>query len=140
MKRLLIIGGLAVAPLATLIAAPIVSPAGAHHSFAMFDRETEMELVGVVKEFQWTNPHTWTQVEVTAADGTVTEWSIEGGSPNGLRRSGWSRSSLVAGETVTMTINPLHDGQPGGSFVRAIKADGSVLGRRLPAPGVDVGD
>ena len=123
-----------------LSAAVVAAPALAHHSFAMFDRDNEIELVGVVKEFQWTNPHTWTQLEVTEADGTVTEWSIEGGSPNGLRRSGWTRRSLEAGEPVTLTVNPLHNGRPGGSFVRAVKEDGSVLGRELPPRDALVGD
>lgn len=132
MRRLIVFGALGAAALA--------GPAGAHHSFAMFDRDTQMELTGTVKEFQWTNPHTWTQLEVVADDGSVTEWNIEGGSPNGLTRQGWKRNSLKPGDVVTLTINPLHNGRPGGSFVRAVRADGSVLGRQLPAPGEDSGD
>ena len=65
--------------------------AHAHHSFAMFDNEKEQILEGTVKEFQWTNPHIWIQVNVKSADGKVVEYSVEGGSPNGLRRQGWSK-------------------------------------------------
>src|SRR5262245_7501853 len=36
--------------------------AQAHHSDAMFDREQVRELTGVVREFQFTNPHTWVQL------------------------------------------------------------------------------
>jgi hypothetical protein len=118
----------------------LVAPASAHHSFAMFDRSTEIELEGEVKEFQWTNPHTWTQLLVEGEDGAVVEWSIEGGSPNGLTRQGWKRNSLQPGERITMTVNPLMNGRPGGSIVRAVKADGSVLGRALPPPDQDFGD
>ena len=86
----------------------------AHHSFAMFDNTKDVVLEGTVKEFQWTNPHTWTQVMVNG-----TEWSIEGGSPNGLKRSGWNKNSMKPGDKVVMTIHPLKDGTSGGSFVKA---------------------
>jgi hypothetical protein len=117
-----------------LVVAAAVLAAGvgvveAHHSFAMFDNEKEMTIEGVVKEFQWTNPHIWIQVNVTGADGKVTEWSIEGGSPNGLRRNGWSKSSLNAGDKVSVKIHPLKDGSPGGSFMSAV-VNGEPLGRR----------
>ena len=103
------------------------APAFAHHSFAMFDRTKEMTLVGTVKEFQWTNPHSWIQVNVPT-NGKVVEWSIEGGSPNGLARRGWTRNSLKPGDKVKVTMHPLKDGSKGGSFVRAEFADGKVLG------------
>jgi hypothetical protein len=100
--------------------------ASAHHSFAMFDRAQQVTLDGTVKEFQWTNPHTWTQLVVTQ-NGKQVEYGIEGGSPNGLSRRGWSRNSLKAGDHVKIVINPLKDGQKGGSFVRATFPDGHTL-------------
>jgi hypothetical protein len=100
----------------------------AHHSFAMFDNNKEVVLEGTVKEFQWTNPHTWTQVIVKDAAGKEVEWSIEGGSPNGLKRSGWDKKSMKTGDTVVMTIHPLKDGTAGGSFVKAT-VNGKPLGR-----------
>lgn len=94
------------------------SAAVAHHSFAMFDSEHPKTIEGVVKEFQWTNPHTWIQVDVTGPDGKIVEYSIEGSSPNGLRREGWTRTSIKPGDKVVMVIRPLKDGGPGGAFVR----------------------
>ncbi len=91
----------------------------AHHSFAMFDNSKEQTIEGEVKEFQWTNPHIWIQINVPGADGKIVEYSIEGGSPNGLRRQGWSRTTLKPGDKIVMTMHPLKDGSPGGSFVRA---------------------
>ena len=44
-------------------------PALAHHSFAMFDAEKKMTLDGTVKEFQWTNPHSWILLTVSDAQG-----------------------------------------------------------------------
>lgn len=102
-------------------------PAPAHHSFSMFDRERSIVLTGVVKEFQWTNPHTWIQVMVTGKDGKQVEWSLEGGSPGILSRNGWKRTSLKAGEKITVEIYPLKSGEPGGSFIEITRADGSKL-------------
>ncbi len=108
--------------------------AGAHHSFATFDQTQEKTLVGTIKEVQWTNPHIWVQVLVkNASTGDVVEWSIEGGSPNGLSRQGWKRSSLNAGDPVEMVIHPLKDGSNGGSLVR-VSVNGKLVGTPRPAP------
>jgi hypothetical protein len=107
--------------------------AQAHHSFAMFDNEKEQTIEGTVKEFQWTNPHIWVQVNVTGADGKVTEYSIEGGSPNGLRRQGWSKDTMKPGDKVVMKMHPMKDGTPGGSFMSAT-VNGTPLGRAAAAP------
>jgi hypothetical protein len=104
----------------------------------MFDDSKEIVLTGVVKEFQWTNPHTFVQLEVQGPGGAVTEWSIEGSSPNGLARIGWKRTSIKAGDQLAITINPLRSGEHGGNFVQAKFADGRILTRRAveaPAEG-----
>jgi hypothetical protein len=103
------------------------APAFAHHSFAMFDNSKQMTLVGTVKEFQWTNPHTWLQLNVPT-NGKVVEWSIEGGSPNGLARRGWKSSVLKPGDKVTVIVSPMKDGSNGGSLKTVTKADGTVVG------------
>jgi hypothetical protein len=110
--------------MALLAAAPT---ALAHHSFAVFDHSRQITLNGVVKAFQWTNPHTWIQLVVTDADGKTTEWSLEGGSPNILGRNGWKRTSLEAGDRVSVLLYPMKSGEPGGSFLEVHKADGAVL-------------
>jgi Family of unknown function (DUF6152) len=112
-----------------LLLASAAFPVAAHHSFSMFDETREVVLKGAVKEFQWSNPHTWIQLNVTDAQGNVVEWSIEGGSPNLLGRQGWKRNTLKAGDQVEITVHPLRDGQPGGSFMRAVLADGRTLDR-----------
>jgi hypothetical protein len=92
----------------------------AHHSFAMFDNQKEMTLTGTVKELQWTNPHIWVQVMVTDPDtGKEVEWSIEGGSPNNLKRRGWSRNIMKTGDKIIVIIHPLKNGDHGGSLVKA---------------------
>ena len=69
----------------------------AHHSFSMFDDKKELVLKGEVKEFQWSNPHTWIQLNVTDASGKVVEWSIEGGSPESRRPAGLEAQYIQAG-------------------------------------------
>lgn len=123
-KPLLAVVGVAIA------IAPL-GAAHAHHSFAMFDQAKEVVMTGVVKEFQWTNPHTWVQVEVNQ-NGKPVVWSVEGGSPNGLRRQGWTSATFKAGDRINITINPLKNGEAGGSFVRATLPNGKTIGR---APG-----
>jgi hypothetical protein len=110
--------------LVTVLAAGV--SVSAHHSFAPFDMQAEKTISGTIKQFDWTNPHTWIWVNVSGPGGVET-WAIEGMSPNFLGRRGWTKSSLKAGDKVTMVIHPLRDGSKGGTFVRATLADGKVL-------------
>ena len=116
----------AVAIIALTIAGPVALHA--HHSFAAFDRAKEITVTGVVKEVQWNNPHAWIQVIATDAKGKQTEWGFECGSPNMMARTGWNRTTVKAGDTVTIVANPLKDGRPNASLVRITLPDGRVLG------------
>ena len=98
----------------------------------MFDTNRELTLDGTVKEFQWTNPHTWVQLLVKDASGREVEWAIEGSSPNNLTRFGWSRRSLKAGDHVQAVVHPLKDGSIGGSLVK-ITVNGQVVGAAKPS-------
>ena len=103
----------------------------AHHSFAMFDAAQTKTLVGTVKQVQWTNPHIWVQIMVPdPKTGVAAEWSIEGGSPNGLSRQGWHRTSIKEGDAIEMTIHPLKDGTNGGSMMKAMINGQAVGGAR----------
>jgi len=104
-------------------------PAVAHHASSMFDREQTVELVGQIREFQWTNPHIWIQVQVPNADGEIEEWSIEGGVPNRLFRAGWRPNSFNPGDEVTIRGFPMRDGGKAALFIGAKLPDGSTLGR-----------
>jgi hypothetical protein len=117
-------------------AGSIALPALAHHSFAMFDQTKQVSLKGTVKEFQWTNPHAFIHVEITAEGGTKETWDIELNSPNNLKRQGWSSSSVKVGDKVTLVANPLRDlAHKGGLFVAVTLADGTILGDATRAGG-----
>ena len=99
----------------------------AHHSASMFDNTKVKELSGTVKEFQWKNPHVWIQLDVQNG-AKQEEWSIEGGSPNSLSRSGWRPSTFAPGTSVSIKVNPMKDGSTGGQFIGAKFADGKTIG------------
>jgi hypothetical protein len=123
---------------AVLAAVALTAPVLAHHSFAMFDQKKVMTLEGTVKEFQWTNPHSFIELEVPGRGGAATHWSIELNSPNNLKRQGWSRTSLRPGERISLRMAPLRNGNPGGLFLDLKKADGRVLDSGLPKDGTPV--
>ena len=104
--------------------------ASAHHSFAMFDRGKEVSLVGEVRDFHWSNPHSWIFLIVKDNKGHAVEWKLEGGSPNLLQRDGWTRRSLGAGSQVTVVVHPSKDGTTSGSVISVTLADGTKLGSR----------
>jgi len=111
---------------ALLGAIAFATPILAHHSFAMFDIRQEVTVSGTVREFQWTNPHSWLQLNVVRDAATV-EFSIELGSPNTMSRRGWRRTTFKPGDRVTVIMNPMRDGSPGGALISAIDAQGNRL-------------
>ncbi len=117
---------------ALLLGFALVNPASAHHSAAMFDMETEVELKGKVKKFQFTNPHVWIHLQVINEDGSETLWKIEALNPNALKRKGWKRNTFKEGDEVTVYGAPAKSGKPKANFIRAITADGSELGQKQP--------
>ena len=105
---------LAPAALAVLFAAPL--RVDAHHSAVMFDDQKEVTLQGTVKEFQYTNPHSWLLVDVTDKDGKATTWGFEAEGPNTLLRNGVRPGDLKFGTKVTITGHPMKDGRPGAQM------------------------
>ncbi len=108
----------------TLLAIPVL----AHHSFTMFDATKVITITGTVTDFQWTNPHSYIEIDVPDESGAIKHWAIEMGSPSILQQSGWKFSNLKKGDKTTLVINPLKDGRPGGFLNTATLPDGRVLG------------
>jgi hypothetical protein len=116
-----------------LTAGPIL----AHHSFAMFDRDNQIDLEGMLQEFRFVNPHTFIYLVVKQDDGNTVTWSLEGQSPAALVRNGWTSKTLKAGDELKMRIAPLRSGAPAGAWApnqisfrdgRALDASQSSVG------------
>lgn len=118
-RRMVLAAGAALA-----VVAGMSVPGSAHHSTAMFawGEESVMENM-TVERWVWTNPHTF----IYARDDRDRRWAFEGMTPNTLSRFGWTRRSLLPGETITIGYFPLRDGRRGGFNVRVVKEDGTEL-------------
>lgn len=108
----------------------------AHHSHSMFETGKEVSVLGTVKEFQFTNPHSWLIV-VAKSDGQL--WSFESQPPSVLARGGVKRSMLMPGDLVTVFASPLKDGRLGGEINMVTKADGTILSRTMFGRGASEG-
>lgn len=108
--------------------------AQAHHSFSMFDMSKTVSFKGTIKELQWTNPHVWIELTVQEKDGPVT-YSFEGAAIAVLKRVGWTKDSVKAGDIVTVVGHPFRNGRPGGSIDHLILADGRKIGTGDAIPG-----
>jgi hypothetical protein len=86
-------------------------PILAHHSFAAeYDDTKPVKFSGVVTKVEWMNPHVYFYLDVTDESGTVTNWALEMGPPNGLERSGWTRNTMKVGDEVTVEGTLAKDG------------------------------
>ena len=105
-------------------------PASAHHSGAMFEETKTVTMEGVVKEFQYTNPHSWLLVDVKGKDGKVTTWGFEAEGPTTLQRAGIRPSEFPVGTKLTITGRPMKDGRPAATWEYAVRADGKKFNPR----------
>ena len=112
-------------------------PVLAHHSFdAEYDRTKNITLNGTVTKVEWTNPHARFYIDVTDASGKVINWNLELGSPNGLRRQGWTRDALKIGDKVTVAASLARDGSKMANARNIALEDGRrVLGGSSSADG-----
>jgi hypothetical protein len=104
-----------------------LSAAGAHHSFSAFNMNEEKTVTGTVKQVEWTNPHIWIWIDVADEKGALNTYGFEGMSPNFLERRNWTRTTLKAGDKITVSYRPLRDGKNGGMFMNGKMEGGKVL-------------
>ncbi len=101
-------------------------PISAHHSDAGVDMSSIVAFEGTVKQFVWTNPHAYFVVE-SQQGGKVVQWEVQMGATNILSRRGWSRTTLLPGDKVTVRAHPAQDGRHYSILESVDKAGGLQL-------------
>jgi hypothetical protein len=118
---------------AGLVAAPV---AYAHHGFGNFAMNEDITLSGVITKLDFVNPHSWVHFDVTAADGTKSEYRCELRSATTLRRSGWTPEMFANGTKITIQGSP-DRAEKNACYTSTVTfGDGTVLdryGQRIPA-------
>ena len=107
------------------------TPSVAHHSSTMFDTSKTVTVEGVVTKWELTNPHSWLHVQVKGKDGKTTVWGFEAEGPSTLARAGIKPSDFKVGTKLTISGNPMRDGQPAAIWLDATRmADGKKFNPR----------
>jgi len=105
-----------------------VTPVFSHHSFmAEYDLNKPITLNGVVTRFIWANPHALFNIDVRDSNGKVTNWTLETACPNALLNRGWSRSSMKAGDRITVEAYASKKGTPAAATRTVLLANGQRL-------------
>ena len=111
----------------TLGAMLAITPLFAHHSTAMYDMNNPVTVNGVVKRFEWTNPHAFVYLELKNDKGELVEWEVEMMSLNHLRAYGWTSKTVKQGDVITCTGAPARSGAPSMIANRMKLADGREI-------------
>jgi hypothetical protein len=120
-----------VAAVALLVACSV--PLAAHHGNASFDDKV-VTLKGTVTEWVWSNPHCFLKFDVKDDSGSVKNWAVETQNPTQMSQLGWERTSFKAGDTVTVSLQPVKSGAPIGRVRTVTFNDGRVLPASPAAP------
>src|SRR5213593_1959895 len=105
----------------------MTAPAIAHHSTSMYDMANPVTVSGVVKRFEWTNPHAFAYLQVKDEKGNVVEWEVEMMSLNHLRNYGWTSKTVKPGDPISCTGSPAKSGAPSMIANRMKLADGREI-------------
>jgi hypothetical protein len=118
-------GWIAAAVLGTALGVVYAGIAQAHHSHAMFDTSVEKQVTGTVTSFSFKNPHVFLYLDVKGEDGNIIPWAIEMSNISNMLSRGIKQTTFKVGDVVTVTVNPLKNGRPGGNYTAVRTADGT---------------
>lgn len=112
-----------------------LTPAYAHHSFAMYDMSKVSTIEGTVGKFEWSNPHSWLFVVAPGPDGAEATYGFEMASVGELLRRGWTKTAVKPGDKIKVSFHPFRDGSPAGQYQNAWTSDGKLIGRPMGGGG-----
>jgi len=110
-----------------LVAAPATA-VFAHHSAAQFDFQSPVNITGIVKEARFSNPHGRIVLEVTDDKRGTRDIEFEAHSRNNMIRQGLMPDMMAVGDTITIRIAPMRNGEDGGYVTALITKDGKAIG------------
>ena len=116
---------IAAATLGVMIA--VASPTLAHHGNAAYDDKITEFKGATVTQFAWANPHALVNFDAKDEKGNVVHMVVETAAPQALRLIGWEKTSLAAGDIITVRMYVSKNGNPAGRLNKIILADGSEL-------------
>ena len=119
MRRMLVAVACGVALLSSVLAA--------HHATAVFDLGKRLTLTGSVTEWFWANPHCLLRFDVKDDSGRMVHWVAETQAPPNMIPFGWAKQSFAVGDQVTVTLEPVKNGQPLGRVLQVLLPDGKTL-------------
>lgn len=107
--------------IAAAVACGVADPVTAHHSIAMFDGRRVVKIAGQVTAFRWINPHAVFELDGTPdGESAAVHWIVEMQAPNTMTEVGWSRTTLAAGDRITVFANPARDSAPVNGAYRVL--------------------
>jgi uncharacterized protein DUF6152 len=105
-----------------------LTPLLAHHSVAaQYDMNKTMTIQGTVTKSEFSNPHARVWVDVKNDDGTISNWEVELGSPNGMMREGFTRDFVKQGDPITASVWRAKDGSRLANALALTLPDGRIL-------------
>jgi hypothetical protein len=128
--------------LLAMVCLAAANSASAHHSFAMFDSDHQLRLVGTVTEFRWQNPHIYIHLQAPDAKGKMRHWTIECANPGILNRAGWKFNMIKKDDKLTVVVAPYRTGEAAALLKQVKLSDGRVFGNGGPAgpPNISIED
>jgi len=99
----------------------------AHHGSASY-RQEPTTLKGVVTRVNWGNPHTLLFFDYKDAKGEVQHWVAEANAASTISTTGWTKTAIKDGDTVTVVFYAAKNGQTVGRVGKVVLADGREFG------------
>lgn len=98
----------------------------AHHGNAEFDIGKRVTVKGTVTRWSWSNPHCLLTFDAKGDNGPV-HWVVETQPPRSITANGFSQYTFKTGDEVTVTLEPVKNGQRLGRMLEVVLPSGQKL-------------